>query len=159
MGRTVTRRAPLALALVPLLVLLLAGCGGTSKEDYSKQVRAIGLRVQGAGNELSKSDPSNSDDLVKGLQRTKAVVVRAAEDFEELDPPKDATDAHARTLRGIRRTSDDLDPIIAAAKSGDLKLLQQRLSKGFPSPQTRELLTSAQKLYRDAGYDVQNRGG
>jgi len=151
-----TRRPFLALALA---ALVMAGCGGPSKEEYQTDVKAIGDRVQRAGDELGKSNPESSDDLVKGLERTKAAVVSAAEDFEELDPPADAADAHARTLRGIRRTSDDLDPLIAAAKSGDLKALQSRLAGGFPSPQTRELLTSAQKLYRDAGYDVENRGG
>jgi hypothetical protein len=145
--------------LILAFSLLLAGCGGPSKDEYSNQVRDIGDRVQHAGDELSKSNPTNSQELVKGLERTKAAVVSAAEDFEELDPPKDATDAHARTLRGIRRTSDDLDPIIAAARSGDLRELKRRLAGGFPSKETRALLTSAQKLYRDAGYDVQNRGG
>jgi len=145
--------------VIALVALLLAGCGGPSKEEYSTEVKKIGDRVQRAGDELGKSNPTDSDDLVKGLERTKAAVVSAAEDFEELDPPEDATNAHARTLRGIRRTSDDLDPLIAASRKGDLQELQRRLADGFPSKGTRELLTSAQKLYRDAGYDVENRGG
>ena len=148
-----SRRPFLALAIA---ALVMAGCGGPSKEEYQNDVKAIGERVQRAGDELGKSNPESSDDLVKGLERTKAAVVSAGEDFEELDPPDDAKDAHARTLRGIRRTSDDLDPLIAAARSGDLQALQRRLAGGFPSTQTREILTGAQKLYRDAGYDVGN---
>lgn len=148
------RRRPVL--LVALVALLLAGCGGASKEEYQNDVKAIGERVQRAGNELGKSNPESSDDLVKGLERTKAAVVSAAEDFEELEPPDNASEAHAQTLRGIRRTSDDLDPLITAAKSGDLQALQRRLAGGFPSPATRDLLTGAQQLYRELGYDVGN---
>ena len=149
-------RALTCLGLAVLAATALAACGGTAKKEYSRQVRDIGTRSSRAQNDLRASSPESSDDLVRAFRTAKETIDKAADDLAALDVPDDARPAHDKTLAGLRQTSKDIDPILAAARAADLRRLQRLTAAGFPSDKARGLLLEAQQLYRKAGYDVRN---
>src|SRR5437764_1663419 len=90
---------PVAVAAVAA-GLLVAGCGGSDKNDYVKHVNQAITSMQksltDAGGAISASGGANVRATATALQRGGKAMDKAAKDFEALKPPSDAKDANAK---------------------------------------------------------------
>jgi hypothetical protein len=161
---------------IPLIILALVGliavtgCGGSdstsgdatssealSPEEYAKQAQQVliefGTSFQQLGTEISSSkNPQQFSDLVNQAEDQ---IQTAIDDFDALQPPPEAQEAHDQTLAALENFSSKLTDVSDAAESGDKQALQeaaqalQQAGLDFQS----ELTQAAQK-YQDAGIDL-----
>jgi hypothetical protein len=161
---------------IPLIILALVGliavtgCGGSdstsgdatssealSPEEYAKQAQQVliefGTSFQQLGTEISSSkNPQQFSDLVNQAEDQ---IQTAIDDFDALQPPPEAQEAHDQTLAALENFSSKLTDVSDAAESGDKQALQeaaQALQQAGLDFQG-ELTQAAQK-YQDAGIDL-----
>ena len=144
-----------AAAMLAVLALVAAGCGGTSKEEYEEQIdeigteldrqfTGIGREIQGSGS-LRKAAPE-VDNGAEALDE-------AADDLEDVEPPDDAQAAHNKIVAGIRTLANDFRKAARAAASNDTKALLELFGNIGASKGARTI-AEARKDLEDAGYDV-----
>ena len=111
-------------AAVPLLLLLVAGCGGgLSKSELVAKGDAICDRVN---KQIAKvPDPQTSKDLARLADRTVQISDPAIKDMEALDPPSDLKDDFGKFVASLKRQRDLTKKIGAAATAGDTAKIQK----------------------------------
>ena len=117
----------LAIAGVLALVLVAAGCGGgggesLSKEEYSSQLNKICTELNTKNDAIG--DPQSLDDVVKKGPQLQDAFQSAIDEVENLDPPDEFKDAHARFVALGKQIHSKIDELIDAAKKKDAAKLQ-----------------------------------
>jgi hypothetical protein len=139
-------------ALLGVLALLVAGCGGKSeptmtKAEYVKQMKAVGVGLGKTLNQFAtQSDPKQAG---AALATAQSGLREAAKQLERMKPPENVQTQHAKLVAAIDEFADELDPIIAKLQNGDSSAAQLVLTtKGFAAIQT------ASNAIAKAGYPI-----
>ena len=96
---------------VVLVLLLLAGCGGSDNgftEDYNRAVKPLSELEQGMGTKAREFDQ-----LADRTRETRA-------NLAKLDPPDDAKEEFQALLKELDRVTNDLNAVASAARSKDV---------------------------------------
>jgi hypothetical protein len=128
---------PMRRSLVLLGALLAVGligtaCGGDdrlTKEQYEQEVSDIGDRFQDTTQEVfndpSLQNPSDLDEAGATIREGADLFRDAADEFDGLNPPANAEDAHDQLVEGIREFADDLDDAAQSFEDGNLNAMQE----------------------------------
>jgi hypothetical protein len=133
-------------------VLLVGGCGGSSKPPMTKA--AYVAKMKTIGRTLSSSingvaTVSNPKDAATALGKVQDDLRQAAKDMKALSPPADIKDQHEKLTQAVNDFADELDPIIEKLDNGNLAALGGVTAlKGF-----HELQTAAGQITK-AGYKI-----
>ena len=106
-------------AAVLLVLLALAGCGGSDSsfaEDYNKAVEPLSQLGKGMG-----TDAAEFDRLARRTEETRT-------NLAKLEAPDDARDEFDRLLAGLERVTADLKAVARATRSKDF-VRQRRAAK------------------------------
>jgi hypothetical protein len=147
-----TRVLTLSLAA---LALLAAGCGGddgSSKEDYEREVQAVGDTLQRTFGELgsSISGSGSTEQAATKLEEGAASLDKAAADFRDIEPPSDIEDSHNQIVSGLQALADEFRKGAQAAEGGDLQELLQ-FAQGLQG-------SDAVRQVTEAGNDIESKG-
>ncbi|MFL5335583.1 MAG: hypothetical protein ACJ8H8_20985 [Geminicoccaceae bacterium] len=110
------------LALIAaLLVIPLAGCGKSQKDQYRQDFRKVAQEfrtsVEQAGAQVQSG--ATLKERVPALRSFKASVDKLASDLDGLDPPAEVKQANDDAVRQLRTLSSDLTDYEGAAVTGD----------------------------------------
>jgi hypothetical protein len=163
-------RATIAmLALSAAVGLLAAGCGGSkkstttstttttatstaaaaplSKAAYVAQVKAVGKDLSAAITALG--NPKTAPVAAAGLTTLQADLRSAVQKLNAIKPPANVAAAHAQLASAVTEFADELSPIIAKLKAGNMKAYSQILTlKGLAD------ITRAAQAITKAGYPI-----
>ncbi len=122
------RRTIGMLVLVAVVGLLAGGCGGSSsgsqplsKPEYVKQMATIGQSLSGSINSLGT--PASAPAAVTGLTKVQSDLRDAQKKLQTITPPDDVKTQHESLTKAVGDFADELDPIIAKLKKGDMTAL------------------------------------
>jgi hypothetical protein len=139
-----------------LVVLLVAGCGGTTerpvtKKQYEQRIDKIGLSLYDAANALGESTATQLfNDGVDGLREA---LEDGADQLDGLRPPGvGAQAANDRLIAAYRDLSAEFDKVKEARRQSFIRALKA-LDAVQKSPPARETLAAAADL-RELGYKV-----
>jgi thiamine biosynthesis lipoprotein ApbE len=109
------------LALIAVLLLIpLAGCGTSAKEQYRQDFQKVAQRfrasVEKAGTQVKNG--ATLQDRVPALRSFKVSLDKLASDLAALDPPSELKRANADAVRQLRTLSSDLADYARAAAAG-----------------------------------------
>lgn len=97
-----TFRVPTMIATALLCAALLAGCGGgPSKAEYEKEVRRIGDDVEKEIDKLDSGAPTPET-----LDTATDSIEQAADEIEDVEPPKEVEDLHEDLVQALRDTAE-----------------------------------------------------
>jgi len=156
------RRLLSVVALV--LVLLAAGCGGsgggTSKEEYSKDLAQAGQTLQRTLSEIVTQSGSSSSTQATGvrLEQGAKALDDAADRFDKIDPPSEAKGAHAMLVAGLHELAKVFRRGAAAARKNDTKGLTATL-QGLVNSEGIKKIGEAQKELEAQGITVATTAG
>jgi hypothetical protein len=110
-------------ALVLLLALASAGCGGDERSDFRRDYRPIDAGVRDLGNAIG-SALNGAGDKTNGqiAARFAALSTRArnlANQLDDTDPPANLRPARGSYSRALRKLARDLRALSDAASAGD----------------------------------------
>ena len=124
--------------IVALLVLPLAGCGTSQKDQYRKDFQKVADQfhssVEKAGSQAQSG--ASLKQRVPALRSFKASLDKLASDLAGLDPPADLERQNADAVRQLRTLSSDLSDYERAAVAGD----RAEAAKVVPTVQADETL-------------------
>ena len=145
----------LALGLA-VLALIAAGCGGTSKEDYEEEIDRVGKTLDEQFTEIGRDiQASGSLENAAGDVRKGAEALdEAVAGLEDIDPPDDAEDAHAKIVDGVAALADDFREAARAASANNAPKVIELFGDLESSEGFKKILEARRDL-RDAGYDVE----
>jgi hypothetical protein len=136
--------------------LVAAGCGGTSKDDYEDEINRIGETLDEEftqiGRELQASGglANAADEVREGAEAYDA----AAAELEDIEPPEDAEEAHAKIVAGVELLADDLRVAARAAAADDAARVQELFADLESREGYRRILEAREEL-ETAGYAVE----
>jgi hypothetical protein len=102
------------LALFIVAVVVLAGCGGSSrlsKTAYEQKLQVDGAQVQASITKLVKNPPTTLAQVATRIDRTEAIVQQAADEIASLKAPSDAVADNAAIVTGLRRIQSGLEQV------------------------------------------------
>ncbi|HEY2543164.1 MAG TPA: hypothetical protein VGH92_08930 [Gaiellaceae bacterium] len=102
------------LALFIVAVVVLAGCGGSSrlsKTAYEQKLQVDGAQVQASITKLVKNPPTTLAQVATRIDRTEAIVQQAANEIASLKAPSDAVADNAAIVTGLRRIQSGLEQV------------------------------------------------
>jgi hypothetical protein len=147
---------PLAAGAV-VLGLVVAGCGGSDKNDYVKHVNAAITSLQKSlsdvGGAVSASSSGDVGAAAAVLERSGKAMDKAGADFEGLKPPSDAKDANAKIADGLHKLAGSFRDMATQARAKDVQALSKSLS-GFQTSQGAQEIQQAQDELQKAGYKI-----
>ena len=145
------RAATVVLTLTAATALLVGWTDSNTpltRGGYVTQVNSIAKKVGPVMNGLVSS--TSGADGAKRLQAAQAALRTTAGQLAHITPPRDIKSAHARLVKSVNELANELTPIIAKLKAGNLQALLSTLSlKGFAD--TRAAIAVITK----AGYKIQ----
>lgn len=144
----------LALALAAV-ALVAASCGGSarlSKSDYEQKLQSEGSQVKSAFAKVSGS-PSSLDALAKQVGAAEDSLKNAADDLDEIKPPKDAEADNDKIVSALRALAGEMDKLKKAADKGDPKKAQE-VSNAIGNSQAVKDADAATKDLKAKGYTV-----
>ncbi|CAB4692686.1 MAG: hypothetical protein F2663_04145 [Actinobacteria bacterium] len=118
----------LALVLVSIAVVALAGCGGSSKPkplskaDYTSQMGKLGTDLSASINKIGNAG-SSTKKIESALTQAQVELRAAADRMAAMTAPADIQDQHAKLVKGVRELADDLDTIKTKIDKGDLSAI------------------------------------
>ncbi len=143
------------LLAVAATALLVGGCGGHSsgppltKAQYVTQVAKV---RQGIVVSLGKLGSLSGAPAAAGaLARVQDRMREAKKQLEAINPPAPIAAQHEKLTAGVRDFADELDPVIAKLKQGELGALSQ-----IPSLQGFTEIQSALEAISQAGYPIES---
>lgn len=141
-------------ALIALVAVLLAGCGGgkgkpLSKEEYASKADAICAKYNQQTKALAS--PQNLSDLAKLADKTLPILGNAIRDISKLTPPASEKALSDQWLTQVRNLEDDLREIRDKAKAGDTQGVQA------VAPKATEHNAQSNQLATQLGMSVCNR--
>jgi hypothetical protein len=110
-------------AAAAVLLLLVAGCGGLSKDELVAKGDAICKRVN--ARMAKEPDPQSASDLELLAKRTVALSDPAIAEMKALDPPGELQPDFKRFVASLRRQRDLTKQIGDAAGAGDTAKIQK----------------------------------
>lgn len=120
------------LALLPLLALLAAACGGggsgeLSRAEYTKRANAICAEAEQTLDALGGFE--SFDELAKEMEAGRDAMLKAAGDLRALTPPVALRAEHARLVDLQEQTADVAERISAAAAEDDTFEMQTQAER------------------------------
>jgi hypothetical protein len=120
-------------ALVGVIVLLTAGCGGGAEEPLSKaefqsQANAICAKYEKQLNALGT--PSSIDEIPDLVQQALVILNKEIDEIAALNPPDELQSDFDKLIAASNRTKAAANDLSAAAKSGDQAAVQKALEDG-----------------------------
>jgi hypothetical protein len=120
------KRVLAVLALGAAAALLGTGCGGggskaLSKTDYVTQMTAIGKGLSTSLNTLGTATTAKT--AATGLTQVQVDLRAAVKKIDAITPPADVKAAHEQLSKAVSEFADELDPIIAKLKGGNVQAL------------------------------------
>lgn len=141
-------------ALLAVLALVVAGCGGDDgeKENYERQATAVAKTLDEAFTVLAE-DPAKADpaDIAAKLQVGADSLAKAAAGLAEIDPPSDIEDAHDRIVKGLEKLADQFGEAATAAEEGDTDAVIE-FGEQIQSSPVLEDMSKASEEMEAAGY-------
>ena len=142
-----------------VLGLLVAGCGGSDKNDYVKHVNQAIASLQKSltdvGGAVNASGSGDVGAAASVLERGGKAMDKAATDFEGLTPPSDAKDANAKIADGLHKLAGSFRDMAEQARAKDVQALTKSLS-GFQTSAGAQEIQQAQDELAKAGYKIAN---
>jgi hypothetical protein len=120
-------------ALVGVLSLLAAGCGGggeepLSKADFQSQANAICATYEKQLNALGT--PSSIDEVPDFVQQALVILNKEIDEIAALNPPDELQSDFDKMIAASNKTKAAANDLSAAAKSGDQAAVQKALEEG-----------------------------
>lgn len=140
----------LAISVMLVSALLLAACGGMSKAEYEKEVNKIGKQVSKDLEGIQGGQPSEAE-----IKKAKNALNTAADDLEDLSPPKEAEKGHEALVKGVRGLSELVEKLgeaMALAEKDPTKAM--KMLSGIQNDQSFKDLATASKELKKAGIDI-----
>jgi hypothetical protein len=141
-------------ALAAAALVLLAGCGGSSrmsKADYEAKVQSDGKAVQ---KEVAKLNTFTSmSELGQHIGGAEQAVKAAADDLDKIKPPKDAEADNHTIVVALRTIDTQLVRLEAAAKKGDIAGAQAAGAAIQKAPEIKAAQQAAADL-KKKGYKI-----
>lgn len=118
------RGVPVALCAVALVA---SGCGGSSNDDYKKDLKKAAEQFQTDAQSASTklSGAQSPTDFSAGADSFKQAVTKFTDNVNKLDPPSDAKDAQNQLVKSLETFSGDLDDIGTSLQGKDVSKAQQ----------------------------------
>jgi hypothetical protein len=131
MGGASAKRALVVLLLGATAAILIAGCSGGSgggsnnaaEQSFSTYEtsmqalgRTLGAAITASGNANISATPAA---IARNLRRVQVELRTAAVKLEKITPPAQVRAQHELLTKGVREFADELDGVIAQAKSGN----------------------------------------
>lgn len=137
-------------------VSLLAGCGGggggrLSKTEYEQKVQADGRAVQRVVARIGSFSSLSS--LAKQVAAAEQAVKAAADDLDQIKPPKDAEADNHTIVVALRTIDTQLVRLEAAAKKGDAAGAQAAGAAIQSAPEIKAAQRAAKDL-KQKGYKI-----
>jgi hypothetical protein len=146
----VNARAKMAALVVG--VLALAACGGgssrLSKSQYEQKIKAEGKALQTAFTAIGINSNKNLNELATKVGQLQTKLEQAANDFDKLNPPKDAEADNKKIAQTLHRFADIFGELKNAAKAHDQAKLAEEQRK----------LLSASQVGAQAANDLKSKG-
>jgi hypothetical protein len=147
----------LASALLLLLFAgLVAGCGGSQRVEYERDLAKVGKVVDDALAKLPQDEsttigPEQVTQLAESLRE-------AADQLADLDPPDDAKRPQARLEKGLRGIADSFDQLASDLQKADSDEQKADVFVDFYTDQQVDAafddVIGAQEAYAAKGYRV-----
>ena len=120
-------------ALVGVLVLLAAGCGGggeepLSKAEFQSEANAICAKYEKQLNALGT--PSSIDEIPDLVQQALVILNKEIDEIAALNPPDELQSDFDKLIAASNKTKAAANDLSAAAKSGDQAAVQKALEDG-----------------------------
>ena len=121
-------------ALVGVLVLLAAGCGGggsdarLSREEFESQANAICAKYQKQLNAVG--NPSSIEEIPDLVEQALAILNKEIAEIAALNPPADMQTEFDAMIEASNNTKAAADDLSQAAKDGDQAAVQKALDEG-----------------------------
>jgi hypothetical protein len=120
-------------ALVGVVALFAAGCGGggeepLSKAEFQSQANAICAKYEKQLKALGT--PSSIEEIPDLVEQALAVLNKEIDEIAALNPPEDLQSDFDKMIAASNKTKAAADDLSAAAKSGDQAAVQQALEDG-----------------------------
>ena len=142
-----------------VLGLVVAGCGGSDKNDYVKQVNQAITSLQKSLTDVGGAvNASGSGDVTAAaavLDRGGKAMDNAASKFEGIKPPSDAKDANAKIADGLHQLAGSFRDMAKQARAKDVQALAKSLGAFQTSTGAQELQQAQDELTK-AGYKIAN---
>ena len=120
-------------ALVGVLALLAAGCGGGGEEplseaEFQSQANAICAKYEKQLNALGT--PSSTDEIPDLVQQALVILNKEIDEIAALNPPDELQSDFDKMIAASNKTKAAANDLSAAAKSGDQAAVQKALEDG-----------------------------
>lgn len=136
--------------------LLATACGGSDRVEYERDVAKVGRSVDRSLEQLPADESATIGP--EEIRRIADDLREAADQLDDLDPPKDASRAQARLERGLRGVAaafDELaDDLGSASTDAQKASLFVRFARDPEIDQAFEDVVGAQEAYAQEGYRV-----
>jgi hypothetical protein len=141
-------------ALLTLVALALAGCGGggeLSKSDYEQHLQQDGRRLAAPRAALSRAN--SKEEFLKGIDGLQEALNKVADDLDGITPPADVQSATGRLVDAFGKLAGDLEPVKAAADKGPAAARQKfrQATTGAASREANQAITEIERRGYDAG--------
>jgi hypothetical protein len=149
------------IAALLIVVVPVAGCGGggtsrLSKSEYEQKIKTEGKTLQSAFTALDLNRNKNLKELASKVGKLQTKLEHAADDFDKLNPPKDAVADNKKIAQTLHKFADIFGELKSAANAGDRQKLAAAQSKLLAASQVGARATQDLK---QKGYDVGVLGG
>jgi hypothetical protein len=121
-------------ALVGVLVLLTAGCGGgvsdarLTREEFESQANAICAKYQKQLDALGT--PASIEEIPDLVDQALAILNKEIDEIAALNPPADMQTEFDALIEASNNTKAAADDLSQAAKDGDQAAVQKALDEG-----------------------------
>jgi len=122
------KRIALGAALLVVLAVLAAGCGGGGSDTMTKEEYVAGLNticedVNGKIDDIGT--PTSLEDLADKGEQVLEVYDEGIEEIGELNPPDEAADQHEELVASLKEQRDLSEQAVEAARDGDAEKAQE----------------------------------
>jgi hypothetical protein len=143
-----------------LLAALVAGCGGSERLEYERDLAEVGRVVDDSLEQLPNDDAETIGP--EEVRRIADDLREAADQLEDLDPPSDAERAQRRLERGLRGVATAFDELAATLGDATTDAAKAELFVQFATDEQVDAafddLIGAQEAFAAEGYRVFGSG-
>jgi hypothetical protein len=141
------------LLLILSAALALVGCGGDgrlSKAEYEERVRSAYGEVQQA---FRETNVASTNEMAVRVEAAQEQLREAADELDDVEPPKDIETENSQLVDGMRRYADDLDRLRNAAESGDQRTIDDFNARIAQNEAVEQMAEAAERM-KFKGYDL-----